>query len=183
MRLLAPCVAHQDIEAREPAHGSRDHLFTDRLIAYVAGQCDAFASRFANQPYHLLSIRFLIGEVTDGNVRAFTGKGDCGGAAHSRIAAGDERFPPRQPPGSLVAALAMVGLRIHFGRESRPRLILIGKWRFGIFHPGVSDRDHCKSSPRLFGKLYMHMAQGRVAPVPFSCSPLPTPAPATKFLH
>lgn len=41
MRLLAPSVADEEVQAAEAAHGALDELFAERLVAQVAWDSDS----------------------------------------------------------------------------------------------------------------------------------------------
>ena len=105
----------------------------------VAGNREAGAAFFLDQRDHLLCVRLLGGQIVDGDIGAFTRICDRSGAAHARIAAGDQRLAAGEPPGALVAGLAVIGTRLHLAGEAGPALRLLLERRFRIAGDGVDQ--------------------------------------------
>src|SRR6185503_4320719 len=70
----------------------------------------------------------------------FASIGDCRRPSHPGIAAGDERLPAGEAAGTLVAALAVIGLGIHFAGKPGPGLRLRLKGRLGVFAAWILHR-------------------------------------------
>ena len=92
MGLLPTRVADEDVEPAEPAHRIRDQPFAEGFVAQIAGNRDGDAALCLDEFDHLASVRLLIGEIIDGNIRAF-----------SRIGDGGARPMPLSPP--VISAL------------------------------------------------------------------------------
>lgn len=108
------------------ADGIGDQFVAKRLIANIAGQGDGVALFGANQIHHFLGIGFFRRQVVGRHVRAFAREGDGRRAAVAGIAAGNQCLAPSQAPGALVAGFAMIGTRLQFADQARPRLLLRG---------------------------------------------------------
>lgn len=135
--MLSCRVADEDVEPAQFAHRVGNQLLTEILVADVARQRYGFASRLTNQRKHFVGIRFLLRQIANRDVGAFSREGDCGRAADAGITAGDQRFPSDEPLRAAVAGLPVVRSRIHFIGEARPRLLLIGEGRLRIFRQRI----------------------------------------------
>src|ERR1700759_3877883 len=102
--------------------GLIDELFAEIFIAKVARNGDGFASGKFDELDDFLSVRFFSGVIVDGDVGAFAGVGNGGGASHAGIATSNEGFSSGKSARAIVAFLAVVWNRIHFGGEAWPWL-------------------------------------------------------------
>ena len=130
MRLLATCIADEDVETAELLYCVTDELRAKGLIAEIARDSDTVAPRILDELDHFLRIRLFVRKVIDGDVGSFARVGDGCCATHAAVAAGDQRLPSRQP---AAACLAMIGSRLHLGRQPRPGLRLALERRLRIF--------------------------------------------------
>jgi hypothetical protein len=106
------------------------------------------SARLADQGLDLAGVRLLGRQIVDGDVGAFAGVGDGGGAAHAGIAAGDQSLATLQAARADIAVLAMVRARRHLSGKARPRLGLRFERRLGIFFAWILH-----SAARSLGRL------------------------------
>jgi len=78
------------------------------LLADVAGQQQCCAAGLADQGCGFLGVFLLVGQVRDGDVRAFSGVRNGDSTPDSRVTAGDERPLARELAGASVGVFTMV---------------------------------------------------------------------------
>ena len=100
-------------------------------------------------PIFCLSCIFVFAEIGDEYVRSFSGIGDGNRPAYPTICSGDHGFLAGEAPRSPVGMFAMVGDRLHLGREARHGLLLLGEGRFGFVHHGLTFGFVCRGTTGL----------------------------------
>jgi hypothetical protein len=123
----------ENIQAAECFDRARHQGLAKCFVANIAGDGHRFAAGLADQLEHLVRVRLLVRMIVDGHIGALACVGNRRRASHSGIAAGDERLAALEPPRAAIAFFPMVGTRPHFRHQSRPRLVLLGEGRLGIF--------------------------------------------------
>jgi hypothetical protein len=131
---LERSVIDEDVDAPEARHGLIDDLAALRLVGEVARQQQALASGLFDPTRGFLGV-FMLVQVRDSHVRAFTGEGNRHGAADAAVGAGDQGDLVCQASGAFVALFAAVWIRLHFPLAAGHRLALFGKgWGWIIGH-------------------------------------------------
>src|SRR6185312_8338552 len=77
-RLLTPGIADDDVEATELLHYPHNAPLAERLIAQIAGNGYAVATRFLDELNHFPCIGLFGWQIVDGYIRAFARVSDRG---------------------------------------------------------------------------------------------------------
>lgn len=115
-------VVDDDVETAEALHSLLDQLLAEGFLLEVAGKRKAGTAFLLDQGDDLLCVGLFRGQIVDGDIGAFARICDRGRAAHAGIAACDQRLAAGEPPGALVAGLAVIGTRLHLAGEAGPGL-------------------------------------------------------------
>ena len=113
-------------------HRIGDELRAEGLILDVPGQRHGFPAGFFDQGDDLLRIGLFARQVIESDVRSFASESDRRRTADARVGPGDQGLPALEAAEALVALLAVIGLRVHFPRQTGNRLRLLGKLNTGI---------------------------------------------------
>ena len=140
--LLATGVVDQDIQPAQLRDGAFDHLLAEGLLAQIAGDGDGGAAIRADAGHDTVCIGLFVGQIGDGNIGTFAGKGDGRSRADAAVAAGDQRALALQAPAAAIAGLTVVGQGGHLAGKAGKALFLrgeIGLWQVGVVDGSAAE--------------------------------------------